>query len=172
MGVDSGTLYKLMILFMLNKVNFPLTNKQFSDFFLTKNYTTYFSLQEALSELTDSSFINTDILRNTTYYHILPKGEETLEFLTNQIPSGIVDDMNTYLTENNFELRNTVGTQADFYKATTNDYIVHCTIKEGKSTLIELNVAVPYPADASRMCANWESESQNIYEYIMKQLNK
>ena len=45
------TLYKLMILHMLNRVNFPLTSAQFSDFFLTREYTNFFSLQQALSEL-------------------------------------------------------------------------------------------------------------------------
>lgn len=172
MALDSSTLYKLMVLFMLNKVNFPLTNSQLSDFFLNKGYTSYFTLQETLSELEESAFINTDAIRNTTYYHILPDGEETLNFFKNQIPAGIVDDLNTYLTENNFELRSTVGTQADFYKSTSQDYIVHCTVKEGKSTLIELNLSVPYQEEASRMCANWKNQCQDIYEYVMKQLGK
>ena len=34
MAMDSATLYKLMILYMLNKVDFPLTNSQISEFFL------------------------------------------------------------------------------------------------------------------------------------------
>ena len=33
MSVDPLTLYKLMTLYMLNKVNFPLTNAQLSGFF-------------------------------------------------------------------------------------------------------------------------------------------
>ena len=41
MSVDPLTLYKLMTLYMLNKVNFPLTNAQLSGFFQEKGYTTY-----------------------------------------------------------------------------------------------------------------------------------
>ena len=40
---EPETLYKLMILYMLNKVNFPLTNSQLTQFFLDKEYTTYFT---------------------------------------------------------------------------------------------------------------------------------
>ena len=40
MSVDPLTLYKLMTLYMLNKVNFPLTNAQLSGFFQEKGYTT------------------------------------------------------------------------------------------------------------------------------------
>lgn len=38
MAMDSATLYKLMILYMLNKVDFPLTNSQISEFFLENEY--------------------------------------------------------------------------------------------------------------------------------------
>ena len=47
---ETFTLYKLIILYMLNKVDFPLTTSQISEFVLDKGYTTYFKLQEAISE--------------------------------------------------------------------------------------------------------------------------
>ena len=48
--LESGTsLYKLIILFMLGKVTFPLTNAQISDLILSRRYTSYFHLQEVLS---------------------------------------------------------------------------------------------------------------------------
>ena len=42
---DSFTLYKLIVLYMLQKVDFPLTNSQISEFVLDKEYTNYFTLQ-------------------------------------------------------------------------------------------------------------------------------
>lgn len=36
---SSLTLYKLIILYMLTKVNFPMTNAQISDFILGEEYT-------------------------------------------------------------------------------------------------------------------------------------
>ena len=50
---EAFTLYKLIILYMLDKVDFPLTNSQISEFVLDKGYTDYFKLQQALSELAD-----------------------------------------------------------------------------------------------------------------------
>ena len=46
---QSFKLYKLIILYMLNKVDFPLTNSQISEFILDEGYTTYFNLQQAIS---------------------------------------------------------------------------------------------------------------------------
>ena len=54
---DPITLYKLMILYMLDHVNFPLTNSQLTDFFLDHEYTTYFTLQQALNELKEAGLI-------------------------------------------------------------------------------------------------------------------
>ncbi|MCI6498191.1 DUF4364 family protein [Lachnospiraceae bacterium HCP1S3_C3] len=170
MALESVTLYKLIILYMLNKVKFPLTNAQLSRFFLDNDYTDYFTLQKVLSELTESHLISIETIRNTSYYHITSDGGETLGFFVNRIPGAIMDDMDSFLMKNKYELRNEVGTIADYYKSTNQDYIVHCQVKEGKSTLIELNVSVPTKEDASAMCSKWKDSSQEIYAFVMKSL--
>ena len=48
---SSYSLYKLIVLYMLKKVNFPLTNAQISDFILGQEYTSYFHLQQVLTEI-------------------------------------------------------------------------------------------------------------------------
>lgn len=170
MALESVTLYKLIILYMLNKVKFPLTNAQLSRFFLDNDYTDYFTLQKVISELIDSHLISVETIRNTSYYHITSDGGETLGFFVNRIPGGIMDDMDSFLMKNKYELRNEVGTIADYYKSTNQDYIVHCQVKEGRSTLIELNISVPTKDTASAMCSNWKDSSQEIYSFIMKSL--
>ena len=64
------TLYKLMNLYMLKQVNFPLTNAQLTDFFLQHEYASYFTLQQALSELQESGLIRTESTYNSTRYVI------------------------------------------------------------------------------------------------------
>ncbi len=171
MAVEPLTLYKLIILYMLNKVNFPLTNSQLTEFFSEKNYTNYFTLQQVINELIDSHLISHESIRNTSYYHITSEGDQTLGFFSNKIPGAIVDDMDMYLIENKYELRNEIGTIADYYSsANSNDYIVHCQVKEGKGTLIELNLSVPTKEEASAMCSHWKDASSEIYKFIMKSL--
>ena len=57
MASESITLYKLMVLYMLKRVNFPLTNAQMSEFFLDKDYTDYFTFQEVLNDLLEANLI-------------------------------------------------------------------------------------------------------------------
>ena len=56
------TLYKLIILYMLQKVDFPLSNAQISGFILDKGYTNYFHLQQAISELIESGLVRSETL--------------------------------------------------------------------------------------------------------------
>lgn len=162
------TLYKLMNLYMLKQVNFPLTNAQLTDFFLQHEYASYFTLQQALNELQESGLIRTESTHNSTRYEITKEGEDTLSFFGKNISPAIVDDINQYLKENKFRLRNEVGNIADYYKSTNQDYIVHCEVREGKTTLIELNLSVPDKDQAERMCARWKDSSQEIYSFVMK----
>ena len=170
MLAEPMTLYKLMNLYMLHQVNFPLTNAQLSNFFLDREYTTYFTLQQALNELLDAGLVKKETMRNSSRYEITKEGEETLEFFGKNISPAIVSDMDEYLKQNRFRMRNEVGLISDFYKPTNQDYIVHCEVREGKAVLVNLDISVPDKEQAEIMCNHWRDRSQEIYAYVMKSL--
>ena len=172
MLAEPMTLYKLMNLYMLHQVNFPLTNAQLSNFFLDREYTTYFTLQQALNELLDAGLVKKETMRNSSRYEITKEGEETLEFFGKNISPAIVSDMDEYLKQNRFRMRNEVGLISDFYKSTNQDYIVHCEVREGKAVLVNLDISVPDKEQAEIMCNHWKDRSQEIYAYVMKSLRK
>ena len=169
---DPITLYKLMILYMLDHVNFPLTNSQLTDFFLDHEYTTYFTLQQALNELKEAGLIRMESTHNSSRYEITKEGDDTLSFFGNNSSPAIIEDIDSYLKENKFRLRNEVGVISDFYKSTNQDYIVHCEVREGKSVLIGFDLSVPDKDQAETMASHWKERSQDIYAYVMKTLMK
>ena len=164
------TLYKLMILYMLKRVKFPLTNSQISEFFLSKEYTTYFTLQQALAELTDAHLIQVETTQNSTLYELTREGEDTLGFFGKKISDLIIQDMDEYLKANKVRMRDEVSTLADYYRSTNQDYVVHCEIREGRNSLLELQITVPEEKQAEQMCANWQKSSQAVYAYLLKEL--
>ena len=170
MLAEPMTLYKLMNLYMLHQVNFPLTNAQLSNFFLDREYTPDFTLQQALNELLDAGLVKKETIRNSSRYEITKEGEETLEFFGKNISPAIVSDMDEYLKQNRFRMRNEVGLISDFYKSTNQDYIVHCEVREGKAVLVNLDISVPDKEQAEIMCNHWKDRSQEIYAYVMKSL--
>lgn len=170
MNTEATTLYKLMVLYMLSKVNFPLSNSQISEFMLDKQYTTYFTLQEVFSALADDGFIRVLTYRNSTQYTLTAEGKDTISFFSNKISGAIREDIDLYLKANKYDLKCEVGTTSDYYKSTSGDYVVHCQVREGETNLIELNIAVPLEEQADAMCAKWKDASQEIYDFIIHKL--
>lgn len=155
---------------MLKQVKFPLSGSQLSEFFLDKEYTNYFTLQQVLAELKDAHLITAETIRNSSRYEITREGEETLSFFAKKISPAIIEDMDTFLKANKVRLRDEVGVTSEFYKSTSQDYIVHCEVREGKTILIDLSIAVPDKEQAEDMCNRWNVSNQTIYSFIMKEL--
>ena len=155
---------------MLNKLDIQLTNSQLFNFFVENNYTDYFSIQQTLSDLVSSKFVDMVVIRNTSYYSITPEGYASLAFFKNQIPKDALENVNRFLEENRYALKNEVGTQSDYYKHINGDYIAHCQITEGKSLLYDINISVPSEDEAKRICHNFKNYSEDIYAYMMKNL--
>lgn len=170
MQSDTVMLYKLIILFMLDKVDFPLTNAHISNFMLDKDYTDYFTIQQVINELVDAEFITSETIRHSSHYRITDSGRETLSFFGNKISTAIQSDILTYLNENKFRLRNETSTTSDFFEEKKGEYLVRLKVKEKTSTVIELNLTVPTEEDATKICSNWSSKSQDIYAMVLSSL--
>lgn len=163
-------LYKLIILYMLNKVDFPLTNSQISEFILDEGYTTYFKLQQALSELAESGFIREESTHSRTFYHLTEEGSETLHFFKNDISPAIQNDIDTFLKEKKYELKNEVSVKSDYYRNTNREYSIHCQVLERDVPLIDLTVTAPTESEAETIANNWQQKNEEIYAAIMAHL--
>ena len=167
---ETFTLYKLIVLYMLSKVDFPLTNAQISEFILDKGYTTFFKLQQALSELKDAELIREETAHNRTLYHLTDDGEESIFYFKNKISKPIQDDIDQFLKEKKYDLKNETAVKADYYKNTAGEFSVRCQVTEQQEPLIDLTLSVPTEAEAEKIAANWQKKNQNVYAWLMAQL--
>lgn len=167
---DPLTLYKLIVLYMLNRVSFPLTAAQISDFILTREYTNFLTLQQVIRELTDTGLVDARTVRNRTQLLLTKDGKQTLDFFSQQISTSIRQEIDEYLKENEMELRNEVSILADYYKSTSGEYEAHLKAKEGNVTLVDLIISVPVEETAAAICDNWQDKNQEIYQYLIEQL--
>lgn len=164
------TLYRLIILYMLNKIDFPLTNTQITNFILEKDYTNYFNIQQSLSELIDSELIVAESTHNNTMYRITPEGKQVLEFFSEKISDAIKKDIVTFFQENQLKLKNETSVISDYYKTPFNNYAVRCQIRNGEKSIIDLTISVATREQASAVCDNWKTQSADIYAVLMDKL--
>lgn len=170
MNSDTLMLYKLMILYILSRVNFPLTNAQLTVFILEKGYTNYFNIQQVISDLISDSFITVKTVRNSSLYRITDSGLETLRLFDHLISQGIKDDIETYLRENKYELRDEVSMPADYYQVKKGEFAAHLGVIERETHIIDLTLVVTTEEEAVKICNNWKGKSSNVYSYLMSSL--
>ena len=155
---------------MLNRVNFPLTRAQISEFILEKEYTNFITLQEVFSDLTDDSYVTEETIGNRTLLSLTEEGLQTLEYFKNRISPQIKEEIEQYLVANRHQLKDEVSVQAQYYKVTSGEYTAELVAKDNHTPLISLSLTVPTVDIASAICDNWRKKNQDIYKYLIGEL--
>lgn len=167
---DPLTLYKLIVLYMLNRVNFPLTKAQVCDFIQEKEYTNFFTIQQVIAELIDTNLVKAQSIRNRTHLAITEEGQNTLHYFENRISEAIKTDIDNYFVENEYDLRNEVSVQGNYYKSTSGEFEAHLVAKDRSVTLVDITLSVPAAEVAASICDNWQKKNQEIYQYLVTEL--
>lgn len=170
MNSDTFTLYKLIILFLLDKVDFDLTNGQISNIIIDLKYTNYFHIQYSISELLDTEFIIGEKIGSKTYYRITNTGKEALSFFNNMISPTIQKELTDYLKEHQYSLRDESSTLSEYFELRKDNYVVRLRVMEENEPIIDLSISVPSEDDAKNICDNWSKNSQEVYAYILTSL--
>lgn len=170
MAQDPLMLYKLIILYMLDSVAFPLTKAQVGDFILEKEYTNFLTLQQTIADLTDGGFVSARSLANRTHLAITERGQETLRFFENRISDAIKQEIHDFIKENELELRNEVSILAEYYKSTRGEYETELKAKDRGADLITIRLSVPTEEMAVSICDHWREFNQEIYQYLTQKL--
>lgn len=165
-----NTIYKMTILTMLDKVDFPLSNTQIANFFLLQEYTDYFTVQQVIHELLDSKLIRFESSHNSTQYHITPLGKETLNCLEEKMSPAIEQDITDYFEKNQIAFRNENSVTANYYKSSGNGYDVRCKLQEKQVSVIDLTIHVATKPQAKAVCQNWQAQNMDICSYLMDML--
>ncbi|MCI7493283.1 MAG: DUF4364 family protein [Lachnobacterium sp.] len=166
------TIYKLTILYMLDKAGFPLTNTQISNFFLEQEYTDYFRVQEVIGDLVNADLINFESTHSNTQYTLTAAGRETLGFFKDKITDGIENDVKRFFEKNKLEFRQENFILADYYKTTNQNYDVRCQVRSDSTTVLDLTLAVTTKEQAEAICNNWKNSNEDVYAYLMDILLK
>ena len=172
MNSTPQTIFKLMILFFLDSVEFPLSNAIISKFILEKGYTDYFKIQTAFSELENEDFISSSSTHKTTYYEINDDGKKALECFHNELSRDLKTEIKDYLKSNFKDIVEALSTVSDYSLTNTNDYLVTCRLKERNTLLASIQLNVPDEKTAQLVCHNWTEKNSDIYFYLINQLTK
>ena len=155
---------------MLDRVTFPLTTAQISEFVLDKEYTNFLTLQTAISELMETGLAESRTILNRTQLQITDEGRDTLHYFENRISDAIKSDIIDYFKNHKLELRNESSIQGNFYKLVNGEFEAQLVAKDKDVDLVNIRISVPTQELAASICANWQKKNKEIYQYLTEQL--
>ena len=80
---------KLIILYLVKKMDVPLSESEIRQFILERRYMDYFTVQQYLAELVNASLLDVARENNATRYTITEDGDATLGYFVHQIPESV-----------------------------------------------------------------------------------
>lgn len=167
---EPHTLTKLIVLYMLDKVDFSLTRAQIYEFILEKEYSDYFTLTAAIFELTEDGFIESSAKHSSTFLSLTPKGRDTLTFFQNRISEGIKNDINKFFDEHRMQIANDVSVMTNYYRTSDGDYVADLTARDKSTDLVNIRINMPTEDSARAVCEHWRDSSSDIYSFILEKL--
>lgn len=170
MTSESVTIYKLIILYTLSKVDSPLPQGIISDYIINHGYTNYFNVQNAFGELLQAELIREDTTYHLAYYELTQTGLETLNLFGHQLSSEIREEINDYLKTNQYDILNETALVSDYQLTTDGLYLATCSIREKNREIFRLTLEVATEEDAVKICDNWQMQSTELYRTAIKQL--
>lgn len=164
---EPNLIYKIAVLNLLSKVDFPLSNEQISGFFLDREYTDFFTAQQTISALEASGLLQSEVLHNHTQYRLTETGKKTLLLMRDKITEAIEEDTRSYLSQHQIEMKKENSLSAGYDKATGGGYLVHCRMTENKNTVMDLHFHVSTREQADTICNNWKARHEDVYMGLM-----
>ena len=164
-------LYKLIILYFLEKTGQETSNAILSDFILEYRYTDYFTIQQTLHSLVEDQMISLRQTRQTAFYQITEKGVEILDDFGSQLPVDTRHQIEDYLQENHISIQQAVSVYTDYTKLRSREYLATGTLKERGNILLSVSLNVPTEQDAIRVCEQFKERQEEVYQSLLKILS-
>lgn len=158
--------HKLLILYILEKVDIPMTNTEITQFILENNYMNYFLVQQFLSELVSSKFVEFSTGDGNEYYHLSEAGKETLSYFSDRIPAELKENISKSYEKKKVELIKETQVLGNYYKKSDSEYIVNLKAVEKDIVLLNLSLSVVSSQQAKLICGNWKQSPETIYKNI------
>lgn len=169
-STDSLAQSKLIILYLLRRMNMPVSLAHIQRFALSAEYMDYFSLTTYLAEMTGGKQIIKTKENNQTCYSITSTGLQSLSYFENMLSEQIRNNISDYVSTYKPHLKDDLEVRAVYKEISENNYNVNLSLVENSESLIEINLASLSKDYAKNICANWKNDTSNLYLSTLKNL--
>ena len=161
---------KLLLLYILNKVKFPVSNNQLTQIILENNLINYFTLQQYIVDMVSSNLLKYTDEETKSRIILTEKGIRVLSFFENRISEEKMNIITAYLSTNMEYIKREVTVSADYTIEQKDTFVVDLRAVENETTLIDIKLTVGSNKQARDLCTKWKTNSSDLYNKIINLL--
>ena len=166
---------KLLLLYLINRMEFPMSRAQVTDFVHVADFMDYYTLQQTLAIMVESGHLDATeenaLDNSTTRYAVTDEGQTTLEYFEKHIPWSKRHAIDRYITENRGKIKKDYENIATIFPDVENDaFRVKCGTYDDKHALLEMVVSVDTREQARLIQSNWRANASVLYQQIIEAL--
>ena len=167
--VDSTT-NKLKLLFLLEKMEIPLTENSIIDICTSRNtWLNYMDCKDVLWQLQEVGYIfKSEGENEEERYGITYDGRNCLSHFFQRIPQSLREEITNFARDNRMNFKRTQEYVSEYVKTQDGSYRVILKIKEPMipQSLLEIKLKTPTRHTAIATCKKWQDNAPNVFEYI------
>ena len=163
---------KVLILYVLNKLNKPITNDVLYSIIKSAKDVNYFYFQQYLLDLNETKYVKKFEKGNQLFYEITEDGRKTLDLTIDMLPGIIKLKADTNLKSNVENYENARSVVAEFTPLSEKEFEVDCKIVEKGEVIFEIKTLAYSRENAQAIVDNWKSNVQTLYPKLLKDLTE
>ncbi|MDR0850505.1 MAG: DUF4364 family protein [Christensenellaceae bacterium] len=168
--VPDSTVNKLILLFVLDKMEIPLTENSIIDICTSRNgWLNYMDCKELLWQLMDAKFIyKLDNEGGESRYNITYEGRNCLSHFFSRVPQSMREEISEFSKQNRMIFKRSQEYVGDYFKNPDGSHTVVLRIKEPliNQPMFEIRIKTASRAAAINACKKWKEKAPTIYENI------
>lgn len=165
---------KLIILFLMEKMEIPLTENNIIDIcYVKNNWINYMDCIDLLYHLADARLVyKNNCKENELRYTLTFEGRDCLSLFYKKIPKELRDEITEYSKNNKLDIKISQEYVSRYDKNEDGSYTLTFKIYEPlvNQPLFHLSVKAPTRQSAEEACAKWRNKAPAVYEYIYENL--
>ena len=163
---------KLIILYVMKKVDYPLSNAQILRLLYDIEGFNYYYFQHILSDLIEQKYVINYQQEDEWLYEITAEGINVFELTENMLPGITKYKIDAIINSIIKEVKNDTAVTAEYIPEGNKAYITKCKITEAHRTLFEINVFCSTQDQAKLIAENWKKNANTIYPSFIELLTK
>lgn len=163
---------KVLILYVLSKINKPVTNSELLDLIQSIEDMNYFYFQQFLIDLKENRYLLEYEQEKQKFYAITMSGREIVRLTIDMLPGSIKDKVDETLKSTMKKIENEEAIYADFFPSKEDEFMICCGIKENNKKVFEVQVFSSSRDNSLKIIDNWKKNAGIIYPKVVEMLNQ